>query len=166
MAGEARFVPVRDHHVGRGGRGNFDGLMVRRKFRGRTSQFFHLSLPTTTEVRRTGQGFVSPSRFGTADGTRFSVSVVFGVMGSTNDSFFCNDLAPYFGRIESITLQPYDFQDSRPHRELFCTYPALTKFAAGHDARIGIDNSTSSPNSITVQIEFSDLMDCNSVTRR
>ena len=29
--------------------------------------------------------------------------------GSTNNSFFYNDLAPYFGCIESTTLQPFDF---------------------------------------------------------
>ena len=86
-------------------------------------------------------------------------------LGSTNNSFFYNDLAPYFGCIESITLQPFDFKALVPIANWIAPIPALTKFTPGHDARIGIDNSTSSPNSVNVQIEFSDLMDCNSVTQ-
>ena len=40
--------------------------------------------------------------------------------------------------------------------------PALTKFTPGHDAQIEVTNGSSNPNSINVQIEFSDPMDCDS----
>ena len=86
-------------------------------------------------------------------------------LGTSNNSFFSNDLAPYFGCIEAITMQPYDFKALVPVANWVPPTPALTKFTPGHDARIQVDDSSTSPNSIDIQIEFSDLMNCNSVTQ-
>lgn len=86
-------------------------------------------------------------------------------LGTSNQSFFYNGLPPYFGCIESITFQPYDFKALVPAANWIAPIPALTKFSPGHDARIEVTSNSSNPNSIDVQIEFSDLMDCNSVTQ-
>lgn len=86
-------------------------------------------------------------------------------LGALNTSFFFNGEAPYFGCIESLTMQPYDFKALVPTSNWIQPIPALTKFTPGHDARIGVDDNSTSPNSIDIQIEFSDLMNCNSVTQ-
>ena len=66
-------------------------------------------------------------------------------LGSTNNSFFYNDLALHFGSVESIASQLCDFRALIPATNWAAPTPALTKFAPGHDPQIGIDNSTSSP---------------------
>ena len=85
-------------------------------------------------------------------------------LGSSNKSFFFNDEAPYFGCIQSLTMQPFDFKALVPATLWVAPAPALTKFYPGHDARVEIDDNTANPNSINVRIDFSDLMDCTSVT--
>jgi len=85
-------------------------------------------------------------------------------LGTSNRSYFFDDKDPYFGCIESITMQPYDFKLFVPADSWIQPAPALTKFTPGHDARIEVTSDSSNPNSIEVQIEFSDLMDCNSVS--
>ena len=86
-------------------------------------------------------------------------------LGASNRSFFFDEKDPYFGCIESITLQPYGFKALVPADNWIPPAPALTKFTPGHDARIEVADDSSNPNSIDVQIEFSDLMDCDSVTK-
>ena len=86
-------------------------------------------------------------------------------LGASDQPFFFDGKAPFFGCIESLTMQPFDFKALVPTANWVPPTPALTKFTPGHDARIEIDDNSSNPNSIDVQIEFSDLMDCNSVTQ-
>ena len=86
-------------------------------------------------------------------------------LAASNRPFFFNDKAPYFGCIESINLQPYDFKVFVPADKWIAPVPALTRFSPGHDARIEVSDGSSNPNSIDVQIEFSDLMDCDSVSQ-
>ena len=86
-------------------------------------------------------------------------------LGASNKLFFFDDKAPFFGCIESITLQPYDFKALVPVANWVAPIPALTKFTPGHDARIEVTNDNQNPNSVDVQIEFSDLMDCDSVSK-
>ena len=86
-------------------------------------------------------------------------------LGASNKSFFFNDKAPYFGCIGSINMQPYDFKVFVPADKWIAPIPALTRFSPGHDARIEVSDGSSNPNSIDVQIEFSDLMDCASVSQ-
>jgi alpha-1,3-glucan synthase len=86
-------------------------------------------------------------------------------LGSSNQSFLSNGGAPYFGCIESITMQPYGFKALVPTTNWVAPVPALTEFIPGHDARIQVDDNSTNPNSTAIRIEFSDLMDCNSVTQ-
>jgi len=86
-------------------------------------------------------------------------------LGASNRPFLSDGQAPFFGCIESITLQPYDFKALVPSAIWIPPIPALTKFTPGHDARIEVTDDSPNPNSIDVQIEFSDLMDCQSVTQ-
>jgi alpha-1,3-glucan synthase len=86
-------------------------------------------------------------------------------LGSSNQSFLSNGGSPYFGCIESITMQPYGFKALVPTTNWVAPVPALTEFIPGHDARIEVDDNSTNPNSTAIRIEFSDLMDCNSVTQ-
>ena len=86
-------------------------------------------------------------------------------LGASNRSFYFDGKAPYFGCIESITLQPYDFKVLVPADIWVAPIPSISGFTPGHDARIEVADNSSNPNSIDVQIEFSDLMDCDSVTQ-
>ncbi len=86
-------------------------------------------------------------------------------LGASDRPFYYDGKEPFFGCIESITMQPYDFKSLVPTDVLVPPTPALTKFTPGHDARIEVTPDNQNPNSINVQIEFSDLMDCNSVTQ-
>jgi len=43
--------------------------------------------------------------------------------------------------------------------------PALTKFTPGHDARIEVTDDNRSPDGVNIRIKFSDLMDCDSVSK-
>jgi len=85
-------------------------------------------------------------------------------LGASDRPFF-DGKDPYFGCIESITLQPYSFKALVPADIWIPPAPALTKFTPGHDVQIEVTDGSSNPNSIDVQIEFSDLMDCDSVTQ-
>ena len=86
-------------------------------------------------------------------------------LGASDRAFFFDDKAPFFGCIESITLQPYDFKLLVPADNWIAPIPALTKFTPGHDARIEVTDDNQNPNSVNVQIEFSDQMDCDSVSK-
>ena len=83
-------------------------------------------------------------------------------LGASDRPFFDGKA---FGCIESITLQPYDFKALVPAKNWVAPIPALTKSTPGHDARIEVTDGSPNPNSIDVQIEFSDLMDCGDVTQ-
>lgn len=77
-------------------------------------------------------------------------------------SYFNNGMAPFFGCMESITMDPYGFKILVLQDEWVEVPPALTGFSPGHDARI-----LSSPNdsmSVNISLEFSTEMDCDSVT--
>ena len=74
-------------------------------------------------------------------------------------------MAPFFGCIESITPQPYDFKALIPFANWVAPIPAITKFTPRHDARVEVTDDNQNPNSVDVQIEFSDLMDCDSVSK-
>lgn len=86
-------------------------------------------------------------------------------LGASNRPFFFDGKAPFFGCLESITMQPYDFKVFVPAEKWVSPAPALTKFTPGHDARIQVSDNSTNSTSINVQIEFSDLMDCTSVSQ-
>jgi len=86
-------------------------------------------------------------------------------LGTSDRPFFFDGKDPYFGCLESVTLQPYDFKALVLAEKWVAPIPALSRFTPGHDARIEVTADSQNPNSVNVQIEFSDLMDCDSVTQ-
>ena len=55
-------------------------------------------------------------------------------LGASDRPFYFDGKAPFFGCIESITMQPYDFKALVPTDSWVAPTPALTKFSPGHDA--------------------------------
>ncbi|THH17817.1 hypothetical protein EW146_g3074 [Bondarzewia mesenterica] len=76
-------------------------------------------------------------------------------------SYFNDSKAPYYGCLDSVTMDPYGFKVLVPADEWVGPRPALTTFLPGHDARI---DSSANSSTVTVRFEFNMAMDCNSVT--
>ena len=67
--------------------------------------------------------------------------------------------APYFGCLNSVTMDPYGFKMLVPLAEWVAPPPRITKFTPGHDARI-LSNGTT----IGITFEFNTAMSCDGVT--
>lgn len=74
-------------------------------------------------------------------------------------SYNKDNQAPYFGCLNSVTMDPYSFKVLVPQDAWVAPLPALTKFTPGHDYRI-LSNSTT----VQVSLEFNTPMDCPTVT--
>lgn len=69
--------------------------------------------------------------------------------------------APYYGCLNTITMDPYGYKALVPLAEWVGPRAALTSFSPGHDARL--DSSVNS-STVTVRFEFNVAMDCDSIT--
>lgn len=67
------------------------------------------------------------------------------------------------GCLHSIAMPPYGFKAFVPVQNWTLPSPIITKFLPGHDHRILSNTSSADPDSIDVEIRFSDEMDCDSV---
>jgi alpha-1,3-glucan synthase len=75
-------------------------------------------------------------------------------------SSFNNDSkAPYFGCLNSVTMDPFGFKLLVPAIDWVPPPPMATKFTPGHDARI-LSNSTT----VSIAFEFNTAMSCDGVT--
>lgn len=79
--------------------------------------------------------------------------------------FYENGTAPYYGCLESITMEPMSFKAFVPSVDWVAPLPAMTKFLPGHDARIHAEAGDANATTIDITFEFSQLMDCDSVTQ-
>ena len=78
--------------------------------------------------------------------------------------YYSNGSAPYRGCLSSVTMPPMGFKILVPVDQWVPPIPAVTKFDPGHDARLQVENGSQN-TSVSIRFEFSDLMDCNSVTQ-
>jgi alpha-1,3-glucan synthase len=79
--------------------------------------------------------------------------------------YYSDGKAPYYGCMGSITLPPMGFKVLVPVDQWVPPLPAITKFDPGHDSRIEVQDGSQNSTTVTVHFEFSDLMDCDSVTQ-
>ncbi|KKY23936.1 putative alpha-glucan synthase [Phaeomoniella chlamydospora] len=70
----------------------------------------------------------------------------------------------YNGCLDSLTLEPYGFAAYVPESEFQRPRPMITSFSPGHDARIQSTVGISESETVEIEIEFSEEMDCDSVT--
>jgi alpha-1,3-glucan synthase len=79
--------------------------------------------------------------------------------------YYSDGKAPYRGCMGSITMPPMSFKVLVPVDQWVPPLPTVTKFVPGHDARIEVQDGSQNRTTVTIRFEFSDLMDCDSVTQ-
>lgn len=67
--------------------------------------------------------------------------------------------APYFGCLNSVTMDPFGFKLLVPATEWVAPAPVITNFSPGHDARL-LSNTTT----VSITFEFNTVMSCDGVT--
>ena len=79
--------------------------------------------------------------------------------------YYHDGKAPYYGCMGSITMAPMSFKVLVPVEQWVPPLPVTTKFVPGHDARIEVQEGSQNRTSVDIRFEFSDPMDCDSVTQ-
>ncbi|KAJ9655509.1 Cell wall alpha-1,3-glucan synthase ags1 [Coniosporium apollinis] len=76
-----------------------------------------------------------------------------------------NGSVGFNGCLDSLQLGAWDFKAFVPKDQWVAPPPMTTKFLPGHDARIVSTVAADGQESIDIEIQFSQEMDCNSVTQ-
>lgn len=82
----------------------------------------------------------------------------------SQDPFYANGTAPFYGCLASVTMDPYAFKMLVPAEQFVAVPPTLTKFAPGHDARLLAEPGAANATTVDVRLEFNVPMDCGGVT--
>jgi alpha-1,3-glucan synthase len=89
-------------------------------------------------------------------------------LNTSATEFYNNGSGPYFGCLDSMTLEAFAFKAIVPQDQWIEMYPVITGFSPGHDTRILLENASvvAANGSIEVPIAFtfSQNMSCESVT--
>ncbi|KAK1758077.1 alpha-1,3-glucan synthase [Echria macrotheca] len=83
-------------------------------------------------------------------------------LGNSTKSFGFSGSPDNSGCISEITLKPFEFRAYVASENWMGPSPVLTKFTPGHDAQL---NSDDIRGSVDISLEFSDEMDCASLTK-
>ncbi|KAF8825486.1 hypothetical protein HHX47_DHR6000210 [Lentinula edodes] len=79
--------------------------------------------------------------------------------------YFNDGNAPYFGCLESITMDPYGFKVLVVDSDWVGAPPVLTLFTPGHDARLlSASSGSNGLDNVDISLGFNLDMDCDSVT--
>jgi alpha-1,3-glucan synthase len=84
-------------------------------------------------------------------------------LGSGPKKLFLDQSQDFNGCVDKLTLAPWDFKAYVPKENWIAPPPTLTKFEPGHDARLLA--SADGNNTIPISFEFSQEMDCDSITK-
>ncbi|KDQ60792.1 glycosyltransferase family 5 protein [Jaapia argillacea MUCL 33604] len=85
-------------------------------------------------------------------------------LASSLSSYYSNGQAPYYGCLQSVTMDPYGYKALVPVSEWVAPPPALTKFSPGHDARIQAEAGDTNATTVQISLEFNVAMNCDSVS--
>jgi len=85
-------------------------------------------------------------------------------LADSGSSYYANGTAPYYGCMNSITLDPYGMKVLVPDNEWVAPPPTLTGFLPGHDARIQTTPGSANATTLNLLLEFNLPMSCDSVT--
>lgn len=85
-------------------------------------------------------------------------------LAESKSSYFNNSLAPWYGCLPNVTMDPYGFKALVPVNIWVPPKPALTAFVPGHDYRLLTTPGDPNATSIDISLEFNTAMDCNGVT--
>ncbi|KAF8654127.1 hypothetical protein AX16_003658 [Volvariella volvacea WC 439] len=72
--------------------------------------------------------------------------------------------APWFGCLETVTMDPYSFKALVPVEQWVSPQPAITRFEPGHDHRIIVNPGDINATTVDIALEFNMPMVCDGVT--
>jgi alpha-1,3-glucan synthase len=84
-------------------------------------------------------------------------------LGRGPKQLFLDQSQDFNGCIDKLTLAPWDFRAYVPKENWIPPPPFLTNFLPGHDARLLA--SSDGNNTVPITFEFSEKMDCDSITK-
>ncbi len=79
-------------------------------------------------------------------------------------SYFNDSRAPYYGCLNSVSMDPLGFKLLVPSTQWVPPPPMITKFTPGHDARLLSTPGSQNSTSINIVFEFNTAMSCDGVT--
>lgn len=86
-------------------------------------------------------------------------------LADSGSSYFNNSKAPWYGCLESFTMDPLGFKALVPIEQWVAPPPMLTRFLPGHDARIHAEKGDANATTQDISLEFNTVMDCDSITQ-
>lgn len=86
-------------------------------------------------------------------------------LGSTPQSLELDNKTKVDGCLDLMTLPPYGFKAYVPVDKWLRPSPVITKFNPGHDARILSNSNAAGQQNVTIEIFFSDEMNCEEVQK-
>jgi alpha-1,3-glucan synthase len=85
------------------------------------------------------------------------------VLGMGPKKLFLDQSQDFNGCVDKLTLAAWDFKAYVPKENWIQPPPFLTKFLPGHDSRLVASNDGN--NTVKISFEFSQEMDCDSITK-
>jgi alpha-1,3-glucan synthase len=68
------------------------------------------------------------------------------------------------GCVDELDMKAYDFRAYVPKAKWLAPVPVITKFLPGHDAQIESSKSPGDKDTVDVEVQFSESMDCDTIT--
>jgi alpha-1,3-glucan synthase len=68
------------------------------------------------------------------------------------------------GCLDELDMKAYDFRAYVPKAQWLAPVPVITRFSPGHDAQIESKKAPGDKDTLDVEVQFSETMDCDSIT--
>jgi alpha-1,3-glucan synthase len=68
------------------------------------------------------------------------------------------------GCLDELNMKAYDFRAYVPKAKWIAPVPVITKFSPGHDAQIESSKAPGDKDTVDVEVQFSEAMDCDAIT--
>lgn len=79
-------------------------------------------------------------------------------------SYYSNGTGPYYGCLQSVTMDTYGMKALVLESEWVPPIPMLTRFLPGHDARIQVTQGDVNATNVDIVLEFNVPMSCDGIT--
>lgn len=86
-------------------------------------------------------------------------------LSDSGSSYFNDGKAPWYGCLDSFTMDPLGFKALVPIDQWVAPPPMLTRFLPGHDARIPVTKDQTNATTLDITLEYSTPMVCDSITK-
>ncbi|EIW51684.1 glycoside hydrolase family 13 and glycosyltransferase family 5 domain-containing protein [Trametes versicolor FP-101664 SS1] len=86
-------------------------------------------------------------------------------LSDSGSSYFNDGKAPWYGCLDSFTMDPLGFKALVPSDQWVAPPPMLTRFLPGHDARIPVTKDQTNATTLDITLEYNTPMLCDSITK-